>query len=252
MMRHGAAGDELSRSYARRRLPLIAGRAQARWNRARALIVLIGAAAAGLFGLSFTQPWWTFKLYAPQYPRGLDLVISLTGMGGDVSEIDILNHYIGMAHLAEAAPVERRLAGWGVAAIAVFTLVAVTAAGKRLNKLVAIPAILFPLVFLADSFSWLYAFGHHLDPKAPIRLGAFTPQMFGNGKIGQFATFAQPALGFWLAVAGAALAVIAVVVRARVCAGCSRTESCKLACPRLMVLPDEERTMVRREEGSSA
>ena len=61
---------------------------------------------------SLFQPWWQFTLYAPQYPQGLDDSSSrLTGVTGDVREIDMLNHYIGMAHLALAAPTERQLAG---------------------------------------------------------------------------------------------------------------------------------------------
>lgn len=210
------------------------------WDRARFGVLGLAAGAAALFAASFAQPWWSFLLYAPQYPKGLSLVISLTGMGGDVHEIDLLNHYIGMGHLADAAPIERRLAGWGVAAICVVTLVVLAAAGRRLNKLVALPAIAFPVVFLADSFYWLYRFGHELSPKAPIKLGAFTPEMFGNGKIGQFETFAQPALGFWLAVGGVVLAALATYVRSRVCAGCTRREACNVACPRLMVLPEKK------------
>jgi hypothetical protein len=177
-------------------------------------------------------------LYAPQYPKGLSLVISLTGMGGDVSEIDLLNHYIGMGHLASAAPVERHLAGYGVAAIAVITLALLALAGKKLNKLIAIPAIAFPIVFIADSFYWLYTFGHKLDPRAPLRIAAFTPQMFGNGQIGQFETFAHPALGFWLAIAGVGFALLATFLRSRVCAHCAHAGTCAAVCPRVMVLPD--------------
>ena len=33
---------------------------------------------------------------APQYPRGLRLYAYGTGLAGDVHEINILNHYIGM------------------------------------------------------------------------------------------------------------------------------------------------------------
>lgn len=205
------------------------------WERARSLVLGLAALAAVFFASSLSQPWWSFKLYAPQYPQGLTLVISLSGMGGDVHEIDLLNHYIGMGHLAEAAPVERRLAGWGVAAICVLTLVAFAAAGRRLNRLVAIPAIAFPVVFLADSFYWLYRFGHHLNPKAPIKLAAFTPQMFGNGQIGQFETFATPSLGFWLAVLGVACALAATFLRSRVCKACPKHDTCSLTC--LMVLP---------------
>lgn len=203
---------------------------------ARAAVIGLAASACALFGLAYTQPWWSFKLYAPQYPKGLTLIISLTGMGGDVHEIDLLNHYIGMASLAEAAPLERSLAGWGVAMICVLTLAGLLLAGRRLDKLVAIPAISFPIVFIADSFAWLYRFGHDLDPKAPIKLGAFTPEMFGNGQIGQFGTFAAPAVGFWLAVAGVVCTVAAALLRTRVCAGCARAKRCAFFC-RHLVLP---------------
>ncbi len=209
------------------------------WDWARWPVLGFGAGAVALFIASFFQQWWQFYLYAPQYPKGLSLVISLTGMGGDVSEIDLLNHYIGMHHLAGAAPTERHLAGWGVAAIAVLTLALLASSGRKLNKLVAIPAIAFPIGFLADSFYWLYTFGHQLDPRAPLHIDAFTPQMFGNGKIGQFETFAQPGLGFWLAIAGVVCALIAAFLRSRVCANCSNAGTCTMACPRLMVLPQQ-------------
>ena len=99
-----------------------------------------------------------------------------------------------------------------------------------------LPAISFPLVFVADSFYWLYSFGHALDPKAPLRIGAFTPQMFGNGSIGQFDTFAQPAVGFWVAVAGVVCMVASTLIRTRVCGSCPRAKTCKLICPKKMVL----------------
>ena len=217
---------------------LAAPAAKPAWDWARWPVLGAGALAMGLFAASFFMPWWQFMLYAPQYPSGLSLIISLTGMGGDVSEIDLLNHYIGMKHLAGAASMERHLAGYGVAGIAVITMALLAVSGRKLNKLVAIPAIAFPVVFLADSFYWLYSFGHALDPHAPLHIDAFTPQMFGNGQIGQFETFAHPGPGFWLAIAGVVCAVGATYLRSRVCAHCSHAGTCAAVCPRLMVLPD--------------
>lgn len=202
----------------------------------RRAVVALGAIAAALFTGSFFLPWWKFWLYAPQYPKGLRLVIGLTGMSGDVHEIDLLNHYIGMKHLADAAPLERHLAGWGVALIALVTVALASIAGKKLNRLVAIPALTFPIIFLADSFYWLYSFGHSLDPKAPLRIAPFTPQLFGNGSIGQFDTFAQPALGFWIAVLGVACMIASTLVRTRVCASCPRAKTCRFVCSKKMVL----------------
>ncbi len=208
----------------------------------RLAVLACALAAAALIAASFFEPWWRFWLYAPQYPGGLKLVISLTGVSGDVSEINILNHYIGMKSLADAAQTERRLASYGVAAIAALVVVGSVAAGRKLNKLIAVPAALFPIVFVADSSYWLYKFGHELDPRAPLKIGVFTPQLFGNGQIGQFGTFATPALGFWLAVAGFAAVGLGVLLRRKVCASCSRAETCSATCPRLLVLPEGKRS----------
>lgn len=213
---------------------------QAPWDKARWPVIGLSVASAAFFVASLWQPWWRFLLYAPQYPNGLELIIGLKGMSGDVKEIDLLNHYIGMGHLADAAPFERMMAGWGVAAIAITTLVLFAAVGKKLNKLVLIPAVSFPVVFLLDSFYWLYTFGHHLDPKAPLRIKPFTPEMFGNGVIGQFETFATPQMGFYLALGGVACAIIATFLRKKVCDNCGHAGECSVACPRAMVLPDRQ------------
>lgn len=184
------------------------------------------------FVLSFAQPWWKFTLYAPQYPHGLHLEIALTGLRGDVHEIDMLNHYIGMRHLVQAAPIERAYASYGVAGVCLAVLAGVLSLGRRTGRLALIPALLFPIGFVVDSFAWLYAFGHDLDPRAPLHVPAFTPQMFGNGQIGQFMTFAEPALGFWLSLAGVALVAAAIEVRQRaVCAQCAHAASCTNVCP---------------------
>jgi copper chaperone NosL len=171
----------------------------------------LGGTAA--FWRALEQPWWKFVLYAPQYPHGLRLEIALTGLAGDVHEIGMLNHYIGMKHLEDAATFERQYAGAGVACVVVLAVAALFWRGRRWSWLSVAAGALLPLGFLADSFFWLYRFGHELDPHAPVRIPGFTPQLFGNGQIGQFMTFAQPALGFWLALLGAGLFAAASVLR---------------------------------------
>ena len=208
------------------------------WDAARWAVVLLGAAGAGLVVASYFFDWWRFWLYAPQYPGGLKLAISLTGVSGDVREIDILNHYIGMKSLAQAAPLERQLGGYGIAAVAAVSVAFTLFAGKKLGRLMAVPAMLLPAIFVADSFYWLHRFGHELDPTAPLEIGAFTPEMFGNGAIGQFATFAAPAAGFWIAIAGFVLLALGTLIRFRVCSGCARRSTCGVGCSRAMVLPD--------------
>jgi hypothetical protein len=209
---------------------------------ARWFVVALTVIAVAAIAASYSQPWWRFWLYAPQYPGGLKLTIALTGMSGDVAEINILNHYIGMGRLDSAAPLERRFAAVGVVALGASMLVLALAAGRRLRLLVAAPALSFPATFVLDSFLWLRWFGHHLDPKAPLEIAPFTPQLFGNGVVGQFATYAEPALGFWLACAASALMILAAVVRAKVCTYCGQAGQCGAVCPRGLVLPDRTRS----------
>ncbi len=205
------------------------GPAVPRWRRWLVVVMTVGAVATIASALS--MPWWHFTLYAPQYPHGLAMQISLTGVSGDISEIDELNHYIGMAKLEGIAPVERHLAPAGVAVLVALTLLLTIATGRKTGWLIALPAVAFPLTFMADAYYWLHLAGHALDKHAPIHLPAFTAQMFGTGKIGQFLTFAAPSSGFWVACAGAALVIAATAIRQRsVCAHCSLRGQCGAVC----------------------
>lgn len=208
------------------------------WHTGRRwLVVGLAVCAIGLYVASFFQSWWNFTLYAPQYPHGLRLVIGLTGMSGDVHEIDMLNHYIGMGHLADAAKHERQLAGWGVGLIGLLVLAVTLLAGKKVGKLIVLPGIAFPVVFLADAFYWLYTFGHNLDHRAPLTIKPFTPELFGNGEIGQFLTFATPGPGFYMAIAALAFLIGAALVRRKVCADCPQAGDCKTVCSIALVGP---------------
>src|SRR5579883_1084121 len=141
----------------------------ARWGYLRRWsVVALTLAAIGTYVASLFQDWWRLTLYAPQYPHGLRLSISLTGMGGDVHEIDMLNHYIGMGHLAEAAAFERHYAAWGVGLLGVIAVSLTLLLGRRTSWAILVPGFAFPVVFLADAFYWMHRFGHHLDPRAPL------------------------------------------------------------------------------------
>lgn len=194
--------------------------------------MVLGLAVVGvvLFAASYFLPWWNFDLVSPQYPKGLKLVISLSGVTGDVSEINIINHYIGMSHLDEAATLERAWGGYLVGGLCVAAIATILFVGRRLNALPALVALGFPIGFIADTMYWLYSFGHVLDPKAPVHIAPFTPTLFGAGKVGQFLTTAWPALGFWLATGGVVLMAVASFQRKKVCDSCPAREACEAAC----------------------
>lgn len=199
--------------------PLSVGRtasaATARRVLQRAPEALVGLLAGGLLLAAYWQPWWSFRLYAPQYPNGLGVDILLSGSRGDVHELDTLNHYIGMASLTTAAPMERQSSLAVVATTALVVTVLLLVPKRRPNVLAAAAAAALPLGFVVDFFYWLYRFGHHLNPHAPLKLPPFTPTLFGNGAIGQFMTFARPELGFWFATGATCLALLLVGLRGR-------------------------------------
>jgi hypothetical protein len=217
-------------------LPVLAASTTSGGDRARRwLVVTLAVAALGLWMAAYTLPWWRFTLFAPQYPRGLSLTVSLTGLGGDVREVDMLNHYIGMGHLEDAAPYERAYAAWGLSALAATVVLLTLAGGRRVGRWLWVPALLLLAGFLGDSFYWLTRFGHRLNPKAPLHIPPFTPHLFGSGTIGQFRTHAVPELGFALAFGALALLALASLLRTRVCGGCDARASCSARCPRLFL-----------------
>jgi hypothetical protein len=162
--------------------------------------------AALLLLVSIFLPYWEMTLFAPQYPKGLTVQAFLNDIQGDVSEIDGLNHYIGMRPLAEAATFEKSISVIGVVVVALLVLAAVFVHSKW-AALLALPALLFPIIFLLDLQYWLANFGTNLDPTAALSSSVkpFVPKVLGVGMIAQFKTEAGPAAGLWLAIAASLL-----------------------------------------------
>jgi hypothetical protein len=141
-------------------------------------------------------------LHAPQYPKGLTVHAYVNRVEGDVREIDGLNHYIGMRPLDEAAAFEKSVAIIGILGLA-FLILAAVFVHTKWAALLALPALLLPVIFLLDLQYWLANFGQNLDPTAPLSssIKPFIPPVLGEGVIGQFSTWAEPAAGLWLAMA---------------------------------------------------
>ena len=177
---------------------------------------LLFAAAAILLIISIFQPYWRLTLQAPQYPKGLTVYTYLNRLEGDVTEIDGLNHYIGMRPLNEAAQFERSISIIGVTALALLILAAIFV-HTRWVVLLTLPALLFPIIFLVDLQYWLANFGQNLDPHAPFSssIKPFTPPVLLEGKIAQFRTWAMPEVGLWLATVAAALILIGLFFHRR-------------------------------------
>jgi nitrous oxidase accessory protein len=158
-------------------------------------------ASAALVGLSTTLPLWTLTMKAPQYPKGLRLEAYGTGMAGDLRELNILNHYIGMR------PIEMPALETALYPIGILALVALCLAApfhRYVRRLAVAGLAVTPLVILGDLQRWLYVFGHSLDPHAPIRLKPFTPLVLGSSRMGNFESSGMPGTAL-LCLAAAAI-----------------------------------------------
>jgi copper chaperone NosL len=175
--------------------------------------VLMLASAAMLVGSIFL-PYWHITLHAPQYPKGLyiDVFVNKMEPYRNVFEVDGLNHYIGMIKLTDAATLERAISVYAIPFVALLLLASFRFSGAW-RWVLRLPAIVYPVVFVADLFAWLYYAGHSLDEKAPMSssISEFTPRLLGEGTIGQFRTVASFEPGFYLAV-GAAVVALAVTI----------------------------------------
>lgn len=169
--------------------------------------LLLGIAALLLI-VSVFLPYWKLTLMAPQYPQGLKMEAYINHLSGDVNEIDGLNHYIGMRSLKEAAELERSLSVIMIVAV-ILLVVGSIYTHSPFALFLTVPAILYPVIFLGDLYYWMYDFGMHLDPHAPLSnaVKPFVPPLLGEGYVGQFRTVASWQAGLLLSIAASLLIV---------------------------------------------
>src|SRR5581483_11256210 len=85
---------------------------------------IVAVAAVALLA-AWVLPWWVMKARAPQYgQRTLVIQIGPRTVEGDVREVDMLGHYVGIRPMGTLARLERTLAPFGLAAAVAGVLVA--------------------------------------------------------------------------------------------------------------------------------
>lgn len=177
--------------------------------------LFLGLAAFCLL-VSIFMPYWRMTLLAPQYPGGLEVQAYVNRLTGDVDEIDGLNHYIGMRPMEEAAQLERSLSIFAIGVLSLLVIGAIFIHTKW-AALLAVPAMLYPVIFLADLYFWLRNFGLNLDPRAPLSntIKPFVPPVLGAGLVGQFKTIAEVDSGFYLASLASVLILVGLYFHRR-------------------------------------
>jgi hypothetical protein len=180
---------------------------------ARGLVFL----AALMLIPTFFAPLWHLHFVAQQYPEGLDLYVyshDLVGGddGNDLTEINVLNHYIGMAELRPTDFTELKWIPLVIGLIGVLTLRAAAIGTLRSVLDVIVIAMYFGGFSLWSFWYKLNYYGSNLDPKASVQVEPFMPPMFGYKKVGQFDVWSYPTMGTYLFLAFGLLLVAGVLL----------------------------------------
>jgi len=165
-------------------------------------ILLLFAAVA--VGLSVCFPLWKMHLVAPQYSEGLQLDIYAWKIqgggldGNDLTEINNLNHYIGMKPIQQADFTEMTVLPFVFGLFVLLSLRAAVLGEMRATADLFMLAAWFGVYSIGSFYYRLYSYGHHLDPRAAMTIKPFTPLIFGKQTIANFTQSSYPQMGTYL------------------------------------------------------
>lgn len=140
-------------------------------------------------------PIWTMKLWAPQYREGLTLTIYTNTIQGDLQKINTLNHYVGMHAITPDDFKEFRYLPQALTFFGLMALVAALVNRRWVAMLGWLTFTAFSAYMFNDYAQWLWHYGHDLDPRAAIKLGAFTPPLIGYTRMANFRVLSVPGPG---------------------------------------------------------
>lgn len=174
-----------------------------RLGKASIIVVILFLATLWAF------PMWDIQLGAPQYPDGLSMQIWINDVGGDVEIINGLNHYIGMKTIHKEDFKEFVYLPITMMSFMALGLLVLVLNRKRYYYIWTGIFVVIGLVSFYDFYSWLYKYGHELDPSAPIQVPgmAYQPPLIGYKKMLNFEALSQPHIGGWFYIAAGALMV---------------------------------------------
>lgn len=159
-------------------------------------------------------PVWYVSLEAPNYPKaafpdGIPVYFHIDGYSGDVTEMNTLNHYIGMYPMEYGGNVERAIAPYYLLVATILMLLYLYYNGK-FNSLLLVPTIIAPVLFMSAFVAWLYWYGHNMQDWGAFQIKPFMPTALGDGKVAQFSTHSYPSLGFWVMLLMSTLCILAI------------------------------------------
>jgi len=176
--------------------------------------LLTGLVGAALLPVMFFPilPLWRIFLVAPQYREGLRMLIFVDGIEGDLRNINILNHYIGMKSIDPSNFPEFGFLPWVITSFGLIAILAAVFGRRWLAFLGWAGFVSFGSVMMVRFANWMQDYGTNLDPKAALDFGAFTPPLLGTATRGNFVIQSLPHAGGVILLAAGLLGPILVAV----------------------------------------
>lgn len=159
-------------------------------------------------------PLWQIELNAPQYPEGLVLKMYPHKIGGNVDVINGLNHYIGMKTLHTEDFIEFTILPYIVGFFALFCFVVFFLKKQKWLTVLFTLFVIFGIIAMIDFWRWEYAYGHDLNPEAPIQVPgmAYQPPLIGYKQLLNFGAYSIPDVGGILFILVGLLLLVALLI----------------------------------------
>jgi copper chaperone NosL len=159
-------------------------------------------------------PLWQIELNAPQYPEGLVLKMYPHKIGGNVDVINGLNHYIGMKTLHTEDFIEFTILPYIVGFFALFCFVVFFLKKQKWLIVLFTLFVIFGIIAMIDFWRWEYAYGHDLNPEAPIQVPgmAYQPPLIGYKQLLNFGAYSIPDVGGILFILVGLLLLVALLI----------------------------------------
>ena len=166
---------------------------------------------------AYIFPLWHILLDAPQYPEGLEMKIWLNGLSGNISQINGLNHYIGMKFIAADDFKEFKIIPYFFGLMTLIGLAAAITKSRKLLWTWFVCLCLFAVVGFTDFYIWEYNYGHNLNPHAAIKVEGmnYQPPLIGYKQLLNFTAGSLPDTGGILVGLGGVLVAIALFYKPR-------------------------------------
>lgn len=159
---------------------------------------------------SLPLPLWTISLNAPMYGQRwlVVTVVPLTGVHGDVEEINIVNHYVGLGEIKPEKIPELSYLPPLYIVLTVLTLSTGLLRHKtRAHKILWLLSLIIIVSVPIYIYIWLYNYTHTIYPGAAIKIEPFDPPFFGYYEVANFRMTSYLGPAFFLPLAAVMLQI---------------------------------------------